>query len=454
MTPLDRFRRLQQRLIDASQFSCEAIRFDESREWSFEDGILRHRTGRFFGIGGLMTAARRAELNGREQVIILQPHRGINGLLMQRRDGIAALLLQGRIEPGNIGIAQMALTVQATEANYLRLHGGAATPFLDWFARPTAGRVLFDTLQSEEGSRFHGKYNRNIAHEVPAEADLALPEAFAWYGIDDIRHFAACSNVLNTDARSVLACLDWRLLANDGQPFAGHAPGTFGAALRDSFVAADESSPRSSAEILQWLAHLRAECAAQHRVVPIESLRYWVIEADQIHDPLHRDGFSVRQFAVTAIGREVPRWDQPLVESRRPGLIGLVCQQREGTLQFLLRASYEIGFVEGVQLSTALCTAAGDTVREDDAVVADILRRLDDRDGVTVHAECDQSEEGGRFYRDENHYCVIELDRGVALPASDDFRWATLGQLRQLITVPGALAIELRGALTILLSLL
>jgi hypothetical protein len=39
----------------------------------------------------------------------------------------------------------------------------------------------------------------------------------------------------------------------------------------------------------------------------------------------------------------------------------------------------------------------------------------------------------------------------VVVPPSDRSRWLTLGQLRELVQVPGALTIELRCALTALL---
>ena len=45
--------------------------------------------------------------------------------------------------------------------------------------------------------------------------ELELPATFRWYDLDAIRAFATTSNVLNTDARSVLAGLDWNLLADD-----------------------------------------------------------------------------------------------------------------------------------------------------------------------------------------------------------------------------------------------
>ena len=87
--------------------------------------------------------------------------------LLQHRNGVPHVLVQAKVEPGNIGYAQLAPTVQATQSNYERVHGSQETPFLDWFLGQRQDAVLDDCLQSEQGSRFLGKFNRNMAVRVP-----------------------------------------------------------------------------------------------------------------------------------------------------------------------------------------------------------------------------------------------------------------------------------------------
>jgi dTDP-4-dehydro-6-deoxy-alpha-D-glucopyranose 2,3-dehydratase len=441
-------------MVRSSAFECESVRFDQSQDWRFENGILRHKTGGFFSVAGLATQARHAKLDGREQLIILQPQVAINGFLFRRVAGRAELLFQGRIEPGNIDVMQLAPTVQSTEANYKQLHGGGATPMVKWFTEQNMGRVLFDELQSEEGSRYHGKYNRNVVLEVPPDAELDAPTTFRWYPVEALRLFAASSNILNTDARSVLACMDWDVLAEEDGPLARHAPGTYGAALRESYLAGDSRAEQPLIEVLRWLTQLRVRCALRTWVVPIHELQNWTIEKDAIREKRKEVGFAARHFAVVAYGREVPFWDQPLIDSDGVGLVSLVSQRRGGVLQFLLQASHEIGFLEGVQLSASVCVPPGQDVSYDNPVERELARRIDDLDHTIIHLECCQSEEGGRFYQDENRYQVVELAEGVALPESEYYRWVTLGQIKQLVRIPGILAIELRGALALLLSYL
>ncbi len=323
---------------------------------------------------------------------------------------------------------------------------------MEWFTGKNTGRVLIDELQSEEGTRYHGKYNRNVVVEAPAAIGMVPPPNYRWYGVDALRSFATNNNILNTDARSVLACMDWNDLAEDGVPFARHTPGTYGARLRPSYVSNGDGAAQATSEALRWLAQLRVRCSLRSQVLPIPALRNWTIEVGEIREKQREAGFAARHFVVIARGREVPSWDQPLIDSDGTGLVSIVSQERNGVLQFLIKASYEIGFLEGVQLSSSICVNPGQTVCPENPLEYELFRRIEERDGVIVHAECHQSEEGGRFYRDQNRYQIVELTEGVVLPASENYRWMTLGQIRQLIRIPGTLSIELRGALAILLS--
>ena len=446
------FRRWRAESVAKSGFAWRAIPFAASREWSFVDGILRHRTGGFFALAGLAVRSRTRELDGQQQLAILQPETAINGFLLRRRHGRSELLFQGRIEPGNIESMQLAPTVQSTEANYKRLHGGGATAFVEWFTGERSGKLVYDELQSEEATRYYGKYNRNVVVDVSEAGELELPPAFRWYDLDAIRVFATASNVLNTDARSVLAGLDWNLLAGASGPFAHHAAGSFGAQLRASLRAPASADDQSDADTLAWLQRLRVRASVRHSVLPLSALRNWVVEADVIRERVREHGFCARQFAIHAEGREVASWDQPLIDSDGVGRLVLALQERDGVTRLLVKASHEIGFLEGVQCAASLSVAPGASPRAGDRVETALLELLADPARSLRMTSCRQSEEGGRFHRDENEYEIVVLDPGAQLPESPFYRWLTLAQVRRLIPVPGTFSMEFRGVLALLLA--
>lgn len=446
------FRRWRAEIVAKSGFAWRAIPFAASREWSFVDGMLRHRTGGFFALAGLAVRSRSAELDGQQQLAILQPETAINGFLLRRRHGRSELLFQGRVEPGNIESLQLAPTVQSTEANYKRLHGGGATAFIEWFTGERTGKLLYDELQSEEATRYYGKYNRNVVVDVSEAGELELPPAFRWYDLDAIRVFATASNVLNTDARSVLAGLDWSVLAGASGPFSQHERGSFGAQLRASLRAPAAADDQSDAEALAWLQRLRVRASVRHAVLPLSELRNWVVEPDAIREREREHGFCARQFSIHAAGREVASWDQPLIDSDGVGRLVLALQERDGVPRLLVKASHEIGFLEGVQCAASLTIAPGAAPRAGDRVEATLLEILADEKRSRLIASCRQSEEGGRFHRDENDYQIAVLDPAARVPESPVYRWLTLAQVRRLIPVPGTFSMEFRGVLALLLA--
>ena len=177
-------------------------------DWSFdpETGNIGHRTGRFFSIQGARITTTFGSQDTWMQPLILQPEVGILGFLADRRDGALSFLVQAKIEPGNVNVAQVSPTVQATRSNYTRVHGGGSQPYLEYFLGPPPGTVIVDQLQQEQGSRYRAKRNRNTIIEVDRRDVPALP-GYRWVTMRELAALAAIPNALNLDARSVLSCL-------------------------------------------------------------------------------------------------------------------------------------------------------------------------------------------------------------------------------------------------------
>lgn len=448
------FRRWQRQAVAESNFSCTSIAFKDSREWRFTDGILRHRSGEFFAIAGIESSAREPALNNWQQPIILQPQIALNGFLLRKRGEHPEILFQGRVEPGNIGGMQLAPTVQSTVGNYTRVHNGRPTNFVEWFLNADKGQAVLDMLQSEEACRYYGKYNRNIVVDIGENTPEDIPQNFRWNNIEVIRALACADNAINTDARSVLASMDWDLLVAPREQFINHPPGSFGNALGLTHRPQPDQQMHSTLDIVEWLSRLRAQLGLRNRIIGLEKLLNWDIDDFSIQERTPRLGFAIRQFKVTAKGREVDSWDQPLIDSSGAGQLTLVCQEKNGLLHFLVKASKEVGYLEGIQLSPSVTIAPGENGTESDPVESALRNLIDDESKCVILQQCCQSEEGGRFFRDEVRYQLVLLESGLTLPASDLYRWLTLNQIRRLIRISGVFSIEFRGALTLLMAYL
>ena len=111
--------------------------------------------------------------------------------------------MQAKIEPGNVNHVQLSPTIQATRSNYTQVHEGSKPLYLDYFQHVTPKDVLLDQLQSEQGSRFLRKRNRNIIIRV--EGDIPIHDNFIWLTLGHIKELMSYDNLINMDARTVIS---------------------------------------------------------------------------------------------------------------------------------------------------------------------------------------------------------------------------------------------------------
>ncbi|MBN2197337.1 MAG: NDP-hexose 2,3-dehydratase family protein [Polyangiaceae bacterium] len=436
----------------AAHFEVRSVGFSELDLWSFDghSGRLGHRSGRFFSIGGLRVSTNFGPVAAWDQPIIHQPEIGILGILTKRRQGTRHFLMQAKVEPGNVNGVQLSPTVQATRSNYTRVHQGKRPPYLEYFLEPGRAEVLVDQLQSEQGSRFFRKQNRNMMVEV--REDVAEHEDFCWLTLSEIKALLAVDDVVNMDARTVLACVsyadealegyygDGRLESSESLDFFGHSLAGFQKDLLGSMLARRRGR-HSSDEILSWFSSMRCAYELSTETIPLDEVEHWVRTDREIR---HETGrfFSVVAVAVEAGTREVTRWTQPLLKHEGVGLAGFLVQRVNGIIHFLVRACVEPGSFDVIDLGPTVACAGTRSPRQH-AIPLFYELFMDAAPGA-IRYDAVQSEEGGRFLNFRNRYMIVELDAGATLEFPENYRWMTLGQILEFTRV-GFFNIEARN---------
>jgi oxidase EvaA len=386
----------------AHRFRVRRIPFADLDGWSFaqDTGNLVHRSGRFFTVEGLHVRTGRPPHPEWWQPIIKQPEVGILGVLATEFDGVLHFLLQAKAEPGNPTPLQLSPTVQATRSNYTGVHRGAPVRHLEFFTDPRRGRPLADVLQSEHGSWFHHKANRNMIVETRDAVD-AGPD-FCWLTLGQIGRLLRADNVVNMDTRTVLACAP----VGQGRALARH----------------DDTEVRS------WFTAERARHDVRSRLVPLRGLPGWSA-GDRAIEHVPPRWFRVMAVAVEAGNREVGGWTQPLFEPLERGLIAFVTRRFDGVPHLLAHARVEGGFAQTVELGpTVQCTPGHHRPGAGPAFLDLVRSAAPGR----IRYDVVHSEEGGRFYRAENRCVVVESDAAPADPPPE-YRWVTPGQLTALL---------------------
>jgi oxidase EvaA len=417
-----------QQARESHRFAIEQIPFSGLSQWLFEatTGNLVHASGRFFKIEGIWVETNFGGVPQWSQPIINQAEIGILGILAQRKNGILHFLMQAKMEPGNINTVQIAPTLQATRSNYTRVHAGRSPPYLDYFQGVRPRRVLVDILQSEQGARFLRKRNRNMIVEVPEDEPVQVAPDYAWLTLGQLQRAMRADNVVNMDARTVLSCVSF---GKAHKPVRVGAPGGIGALMLSSLLDGG-CSQRSDDEVISWFTEMKSRYELLVERIPLKLVRDWERTAMDIHHR-ERDFFTVIAVRVEAENREVAAWTQPLVKPHEPGIVAFIVKPIHGVLHFLVQAKVEPGNFDVVEMApTVQClTGSYRTAKTPPSFLEYVLSATPDR----VAFDTLQSEEGGRFYREQNRNMIVLA--GPEFPESipDNYIWLSLGQIKSFI---------------------
>jgi oxidase EvaA len=330
--------------------------------------------------------------------------------------------MQAKMEPGNPNLVQLSPTVQATRSNYTKAHGGAGVKYLEHFLNVDPGRVITDVLQSEHGAWFHRKRNRNMIIEV--DDDVPADDAFRWLTLGQLHALLHVDNVVNMDARTVLA----------SAPAAPPEPRALS----------------SDPALLAWFTGERARQDVSARLVPLRVISGWRRDEHAIRRVDDRY-FQVVAVSVEGAGREVAGWTQPIVEPVGQGIVGFAYRVFDGVPHVLAHARVEGGFLDTVELApTVQCVPKNYDhlpAEQRPPFLDSMLAAPADR----VRYAAVHSEEGGRFLNAASRYLIVETDEATT-PARPQpgFHWVTPGQLAWLAGHSRYVNVQARSLLAVL----
>lgn len=435
--PLEAFFPWFEHRLQANDFAVEQLALTDLDEWYFAENLhrLAHRSGKFFTIEGIRVQSDYGPVTEWDQPIINQPEVGILGILTQVVGGVRYFLMQLKMEPGNVNLLQLSPTVQATRSNYTQVHNGRLPHYLEYFIQHGRSTILVDQLQSEQGSRFLYKQNRNMVIEV--QENVPLHDDFCWLTLGEIKKLLTIDNLVNMDSRTVLSCIplahpDWGFYhaANSHYQSANPAQ-VFGYQLtgfpKDLFLSAVSVQSRHTVDqIISWFVGIKTRHELAVQKIPLRDLRGWRQNEQSI---AHETGqyFSVIGVAVQAKSREVLNWRQPLLKHASQGIVGFITQRLDGVLHFLVRASIEPGNRDMLELGPTV--ACSEPIKRDADKLPLFLDLFLQAPAEQVRFNVVQSEEGGRFYHFQNRHMILQLPDEAQLEVPSNFIWMTLKQI-------------------------
>jgi oxidase EvaA len=428
------------------------IPFGDLRLWSFDDlnKSLKHDTGKFFSIDGISVQTNWGEVENWDQPIINQPEIGYLGFIAKEFDGVLHFLLQAKIEPGNVNSVQLSPTLQATKSNYTRAHNGKVPAYLDYFVNARPDQILLDQLQSEQGARFLRKRNRNIIIKV--EDEIPLLDNFIWVTLAQIKKLMKLDNIVNMDTRTVIS----------GIPFGSHAREQVDMIIfldkeiiEESFeakvlrsVLTNEGGINTFDSIVNFITKQKAFFELSVDRIPLCQVKNWLITDYEIKH-VDEKYFKIIGVEVTIDNREMVSWTQPMVEPSQVGLCAFVCKEINGVLHFLVQAKLECGNFDLIEFAPTVQCLTGN-YKETKQGLLPFLDYVLNASEDKIIFDTLQSEEGGRFYKEQNRNMVVLSGDEIDLDIPDNYIWMTLNQLLAFIKYNNYINIQARSLIAAL----
>jgi len=423
------------------------IKFSQMEKWHFSTaGDIVHETGKFFRICGGVSKTPTGFFT--YQPVIDQPEQGILGIISRVKNKTIELLLQAKIEPGNLDTVQYSPTVQATKSNYTGAHKGKSVAYIETFM-PGSQKVMSRGYQSEHGYKFYKKANDNVyAHDNDAEL---LNEKFAWLTLADIRNLLSKEHCINMDTRSVIATMDFLGKSTTHEEIKQALNSNSLTQLELDFLLSalsDSFAKNSTKRIKEWVELSKQNKKLSQELISLEDLiendPTWHLTSEKLSSHIN-ENFELVAINAKIGSREVATWYQPIVKDNIPKTYAFLFKKINGTIHVLAQLVEESFSWSGPEL--------GPTIHGIDTTKKNMNNVLQEfkvtSDDIEIIYDKYQSEEGGRFMEQKNRYMLIGVDKNVTIQKTEEYKWMTLYQLKQMTKYECSVNIEARTLLAI-----
>lgn len=413
--------------------------------WFYDDynGEVLNRKRSFFSIKGIHLF-KNSELL-REQPIIIQPEIGYLGIICREINGVLNFLMQAKIEPGNVNCVQISPTIQATKSNFTRAHGGKFPPYFELFETPErfGFQIIYDQIQSEQATRFYKKRNRNII--MFANKDFEIYPSFRWMTLGQIKELMDYDNLVNMDTRTVLSGIPLaiqRISDNEKKELAGLFRDQ--ALFKSVFcMNLQDTLPKIYCRLNDYKMFSDINVTA----IPLRQLVDWTIDDYGITCKKQAD-FMVRYYDIEISSREVQHWSQPLFKAIGMATFGLISRVTNEKRQYLVRIKPEIGSFDQAEIGPSIQWEPTHCSDNDNDIDKVFRSKYKNRQGIITDVVL--SEEGGRFFHEQNHNVIIEINEEELPAVLDDYIWVDYATLNFLVQINNCLNIQLRNLLSLI----
>lgn len=396
------------RVLEGSNFQLKEVALSDQSSWALVNDSISHISGGFFHVLGVKDR----NYSDFSNIVLYQPQSALTGLLIKIQDGVVYTCVQARAEPGNTGVVQFGPSIQSTAANYLKMHGGKETDFLEHFQSfPGQSRLLSFNLQTDLGKLYYQKSKSQMY--VLVDDFIATTPNTVWIPVSVLSKASCDSYLLNTDLRSLLAMFDW-----------------------DGLLRRSSCSGSAPLELLNYYYASRLQSNHRFSLCGLSELENWIVDDFGISSSTEANR-SLKYYDVRAESREVTQWFQPLIDCETRGSIILYRQSTANGPLYLLSVLNEFGIDHETIVGPSVVVHPGDSASNVE-IFGSLFRGFE------------HSEEGGRFINHESSVQVRNVSSDFV--AGRNQFWVSVSELKGLLKSSNLVSIQLRVVVSALLD--
>jgi oxidase EvaA len=172
--------------------------------WTIGTHEISHDDKRFFSVIAVSVEAGNREVSSWTQPIIKPQQEGLVAFVTKEIDGVLNLLVQAKVEPGNLDLLEMAPTIQCLTGSIRDAAAEDLPPLLSWALESPVDCFESSTMQSEEGGRFFLEQNRNLIIKAGDRTHAEIPDNYIWMTVGQVKTFTKYNNHVNAQARCLM----------------------------------------------------------------------------------------------------------------------------------------------------------------------------------------------------------------------------------------------------------
>jgi oxidase EvaA len=253
-----------------------------------------------------------------------------------------------------------------------------------------------------------------------------------------------CDNLVNMDTRTVIS----GLITSFDLPLDDKEEMFIRSIIKDdtlfnSMFIFDENEYMN---IINKINEYKNNHHCDRQLISLHDLKDWTISNYGIKSSKEAD-FCISFYDISIQGREVTNWSQPLLKACGRATFALIFKNFGNKKKCLIKLKPEIGAFD--------CAEYGPTIQREPTYSSNGHNKIEvffDKilsDNNAIIKKYLLSEEGGRFYHEENYNYIIEIDEGID-DIPDDYCWVNISTLSKLMKKNNYLNIQLRNLLSLI----